>query len=76
MPDNCVRCETAFAGRNSSFCRTLSDVRSKYSGLLGGLNPLPQFNVSTYQRVVNHLTFTFSKSTIETLEKDVKYVQS
>ena len=26
-PDKCVRCETAFIGQNSIFCRTLSDVR-------------------------------------------------
>ena len=26
-PDNCVRCEAAFVGHNSIFCRTLFDVR-------------------------------------------------
>ena len=26
-PDNCVRCEADFAGHNSIFCGTLSDVR-------------------------------------------------
>ena len=25
-PDSCVRCEAAFVGHNSVFCRTLSDV--------------------------------------------------
>ena len=26
-PDNCVRCEAAFVGHNSIFCRALFDVR-------------------------------------------------
>ena len=56
---------------NTDVILVKTEILSKSSSLIMSVGTL-----FIYQKVFTQLTFTCSKSTIETLEKGVKYVQS